>query len=72
LAFQQSDLDNINAAISSGVLKVKYKDKEVTYASMDEMLKARALIVKELDAASGQSTGANDRIKFSYRKGFAE
>lgn len=68
LAFTQNDLDTLDAAIASGVLKVKYKDKEVTYASMDDLLKARALVLKSL----GKTTNESNRIKTSYRKGFTK
>jgi hypothetical protein len=48
MAFQQSDLAVIERAIASGTMRVKYADKEVTYNSMDDLLKARDLIKTEL------------------------
>lgn len=41
-------LDALEKAIGRGVTKVKYQDKEVTYASMDDMLRARQLLRSEL------------------------
>jgi predicted Co/Zn/Cd cation transporter (cation efflux family) len=60
----QSDLDAINAAIKSGVTKVKYQDKEVTYRSVEEMLIIRDLIRKDL----GQ-TNSTQKITVQFSKG---
>lgn len=65
MAWTQTDLDKIEAAIKDGVLSVKYSDKTVQYRSLDEMLKIRDLIKKEL----GISTGAGQRLYASYSKG---
>ena len=48
MAFQQSDLTAIEKAIASGTMRVKYADKEVQYNTMDDLLKARDLIRREL------------------------
>jgi hypothetical protein len=48
MAYTQSDLDLIEAAIKEGALTVKYADKQVTYRSLDEMLRIRDLIRAEL------------------------
>jgi hypothetical protein len=50
--FTQADLGAIEQAIASGYLKVKYEDKEVTYQSMEQMLKARAMIMSSLAATT--------------------
>lgn len=44
MAFTQEQLDAIDAAIAGGTLRVKHGEKEITYRSMDELLKARAAI----------------------------
>ncbi len=48
--FTQDDLDRINEAISQSgaVLTVKYRGREVTYRSLDEMLKAKQVIERAL------------------------
>ncbi|MDO4560808.1 MAG: hypothetical protein Q4C86_07635 [bacterium] len=48
MAFSQGDLDAICAAIASGALKVKYKDREVQYQSLNDLLTAKAVIEKAL------------------------
>lgn len=48
MAFQQSDLDAIEAAIGSGAKEVWYGNKKVVYHSLTEMIQARDLIKAEL------------------------
>jgi hypothetical protein len=48
MAFTQQQLDAIDEAIASGELVVKYNGKEITYRSMDELLKARNVISESL------------------------
>jgi hypothetical protein len=50
--FTQADLQAINQAIASGYLKVRYEDKEVTYQSVEQMMKARAMIQSSLAATT--------------------
>jgi len=50
--FTQAHLEAIEEAIAGGYLKVKYEDKEVTYQSMEQMLKARAMIMSSLAATT--------------------
>ncbi len=56
MAFVASDADALEAAIKAGVKTVKYADREVTYASMDEMLRARQVIKTEVAQAGGSKT----------------
>lgn len=63
-AWSQSDLDAIEAAIKSGVQRVKYDNKEIEYRSMDEMMRVRDAIRKTL----GQ-TAASPRILANFSKG---
>jgi len=65
VAFTQSDLDKIERAIAEGALTVKYSDKEVTYRSIDDLLKARDVIRRSL----GLSNAEGNRIKTKYNKG---
>lgn len=52
MAFTASDLDAIDTAIKSGHRKVKYKDREVEYRSLEEMRAVRDLIRDELGQRS--------------------
>lgn len=58
-------MDAIEAAIKEGTQSVKYSDKMVTYRNLEEMLKIRDLIRREL----GLTTGTAQRILTTYKKG---
>jgi hypothetical protein len=64
MAYLQADLDAIEAAIKSGALKVKYQDKEVTYRSMDELMRIRDLMRKDLGLSN-----STPRIFTKFGKG---
>lgn len=51
MAFTLNQLSAIDNAIASGQLSVSYDGKQVQYRSMDDLLKARQLVVGELTAA---------------------
>lgn len=53
MAFQQSDLDRLDAAISSGVRSVTFADgRRTEYQNVADMLRARDLISGEIVGAS--------------------
>jgi hypothetical protein len=64
MAWTQEDLTTLDAAIASGAMRVKYKDREVTYRSQAEMLQARSMIRRELGLDAG-----NGRRVFQITKG---
>jgi len=43
-----ADLIKIKTAIASGAMRVEYNDRTVVYKSMDDLMRARQLIEKEL------------------------
>lgn len=53
MSFTASDLAALDAAIASGELTVKKGDRQVTYRSMDELLKARKLVADQLASTTG-------------------
>ena len=53
MAWTDADKTALDAAIAQGVLRVDYADRSVTYRSLDEMLKLRALMSGEQAAAAG-------------------
>lgn len=65
MAFSQSDLDALDAAIAQGALRVKYADKEVTYRSLDEMMRVRNFIEEKL----GKKAAGASRIYPTTSKG---
>jgi hypothetical protein len=52
MAFTNEQLVALDSAISQGVLKVKYSDKEVTFRSLSDMLKLRDMMLRELGQGS--------------------
>jgi hypothetical protein len=48
----QAHLAAIEEAIAGGYLEVRYDDKQVKYQSVDQMMKARAMIMASLSAVS--------------------
>lgn len=63
-AFTLEKLKALEAAIAEGVKRVKYSDKEVEYRSIDEMLRVRDLMKKEL----GLTTSCGKKGLFGGRR----
>jgi hypothetical protein len=64
MAFSQAQLDAIEGGIASGTTSVSYEGKSVSYRSLDEMLRIRAIIRRALGldpAASATVLVAHDR-----------
>jgi len=68
MAWTATDLDEIEKAIKTGTLRVKYSDREVQYRSLDEMLKIRDLIAKEVAEAGSKPL----RKLAQYSKGLGD
>lgn len=68
MAFTQTELDALEAAIAQGALTVKYGDKEVTYDNLDKLLQRRNLIRNEL-GLNGANPGNRGRRYASFSKG---
>lgn len=63
MAYTREDLEAVNKAIASGVLKVRYGDKEVQYSSVNDLIRAKQHIVAELNAESGRRKSWVFRIR---------
>lgn len=55
MAYTQSDLDGIRAAIARGEKTVQFADRSVTYRSVDEMLVAERKIAAELNPPASKT-----------------
>ena len=55
MAFSQAQLDAIEAGIAAGVTTVSYEGKNVSYRSLDEMLRIRDIIMRALGLAPMKS-----------------
>jgi hypothetical protein len=65
MAFTSADLMVIEKAIASGVLRVKFSDREVQYQSLSELFKARDAIKNSL---TGSTTGVTRATYASFTK----
>lgn len=61
MSFTTADLANINSAIASGELTVSVQGRSVTYRSIDDLIKAKAVIEGGLAAQS-----AGGRVRTGY------
>jgi hypothetical protein len=52
VAFTQSDLDSIKKAIAKGQLSVEIDGTKITYRSMDELMMAKTMIERDLNAGT--------------------
>ena len=68
MAFTQTDLDNVNTAISLGELKVEFNGRMVTYRSIADLIKARTVI--QSDLATAANAAASSTRRGSYRVNF--
>ncbi|WP_018991294.1 phage head-tail joining protein [Aromatoleum toluclasticum] len=55
MAYTQTDLDRINAAIASGVLSCVVNGQNVTYRSLREMERVKAIIEREVSVRPARS-----------------
>ena len=62
--FTEADLTAINKAIKTGALKVKYTDKEIQYSSLEEMLRIRDQIRRDLGL-----NNSTQRVPMKFGKG---
>ena len=69
MAWTQTDLDALDAAIASGERTVQYDDRSVTYRSPEEQLHVRAVIKRALDAAA-EATSVPKQVRMFTRKGW--
>lgn len=65
MAFTQTDLDNINAAIATGEMTVECNGRRVTYRSMAELQAAKTHIQGEI--ARGVQTTSAPRSVYQFR-----
>lgn len=69
MGFTREQLDILEAAIAQGALDVNYGDKRVTYRSLNEMLRTRDLLKKELGLAGNSGTKNSNRRFAVHGKG---
>jgi len=73
-AFTLENLSLLEEALVEGAKRVKYTDKEVEYRSLDEMVKIRNLMKKELGLDKGTANKGlfgGRRINAKHSKGLS-
>lgn len=67
MAWTQSELDDLKAAYSQGVLSVKHGDKVVQYANGEDMLRRINEIQAELNQAASNRRPTAGAVRFRDR-----
>ena len=67
MAFTQTDIDKLRAAIAQGALRVRFADRDVTYRSLDEMRSILAMMQAAVNAAAGRPR--RRAVRFQTSKG---
>ena len=71
MPWNQSDLDEVERAIASGVRTVRFHDgSEESYRTIKELLEARDLIKDTLDAATEEAPSKNTHTRLYLKKGW--
>ena len=65
MAYTQTDIDALDAAIKNGVQEVAYRDRTVKYRSLDEMFKIRSLMKNEIAPSSAERV-----LRTTFDKGY--
>lgn len=65
MAIMLEDLEALEEAIVKGIKVVRYVDKEVTYRSLDEMLRVRDMIRRKLGLDTDTKTGGRGRRRLA-------
>ena len=65
MAYTQTDLDNIDAAIASGELRVQVDGRDITYRSIDDLIKARGFAATQMTSASVSTSRRAYRFNFA-------
>jgi hypothetical protein len=70
MAYQQSDLDRLDAAIASGVRAVTFADgRKTEYQSLDQLLAARKVIAGQIEMAATTKSALVRRRVPVFRSG---
>ena len=68
MPYTESQVQALRDSLSSGVLKVKYEGREITYRSLDEI--RQVLAQAEAEVARNNGTPPVRHIRISTTKGF--
>lgn len=69
MAYTQQQIDTLKAAIAEGALTVRYADKQVTYRSLDEMIRILSIMEREVNTTDVET--ASGIVYGSFSKGLS-
>lgn len=69
MAWTQTDIDKLKAALAQGATRVRFSDREVTYRDLNEMKETLRMMQSEVDAASGVVRTRPRQVRFVTGKG---
>lgn len=69
MTWTEADVSRLKAAIASGQLSVRLGDRQVTYQSVDAMLKALDRMQADVAAAAKPQRSATRRFTFTTLRG---
>lgn len=69
MTWTEADVSRLKAAIASGQLSVRLGDRQVTYQSVDAMLKALDRMQADVTAAAQPQRSATRRFTFTTLRG---
>jgi hypothetical protein len=67
MAVSQDDIDALTRAIASGERQVTMGSRTITYRSIDDLIKARDTLQKELNAQSGTARPKQAKLYYAGR-----
>lgn len=70
MSWTQADVSRLQAAIASGQLSVRLGERQVTYQSVEAMLKALDRMQAEMASAAAAGRPATRRFAFTTYRGF--
>jgi hypothetical protein len=65
MAYTQTQLEALQAALASGSLRVQYEDRAITYRSIEELKQALQIVQGGLEVQAGVSRHTRSFAKFS-------
>ncbi len=65
MPYTQAQIDALRVAIASGVQRVNYNGRDVTYASLDKMLQVLRVMEDELATANGMPVVRRSYARFT-------
>lgn len=67
--FTQTQLDVLNQMVASGVLRTKFNGQEVEYRTLDDLIRARDSVKRDLALAQGGASAPMTHVNPVFSRG---